>query len=681
MFRSQRSHQQLFFVAPWLAAIAMLILPSVSALAAEYHVAPADGACSDAGPGSASQPWCTLEQATEVLEAGDTAWLHGGVYAEQLITIRGGSASAGSIVFAAAPGQQPVIDGTGVTTGNNGVLVGHDYIKLLGLEIRNWNDNGVWVEGAGFLEISDCVVHDVTYGIGLFDGAHDFVLDRVEIYAFDLYGFDASYESTPCYNGTLNDCVAHGARDPDQNVDGFALGHGAQHDFVLNRCVTYDVYDGFDISARSTTLNRCAAYACGNACYKIWQDDVTVVNSLGWNSGNAVVELDWDGEPGTTTLRNCTFFDATTFTIWVENAGDSLHMTNCIIAGGDNIGLAFEQLGVDNYVGNHNVFHNGNSARVIVVGYEDEFTAAQVAAGAWATYSGQDDHSLLEEDVAALFVDPSGYDLHLLEDAVAVDAGTSVSAPTEDYDGDPRPQGSGWDIGAYEYGGGQQPTYPYVYFLELAAHQQGSFGSLWVTDVVAFNEAAGDADLELVLHAGAGDISTTASVVGGAQGVFADVVGLLVLEGKGVLEVRSSEPLRAAARTYNMATTGTFGQAFALYTRDDGLSAGESAWLLQLRQQSNTFRTNIAVANTGSVDAEVRVRLRSTDGSELHVYTLRVEAATVVQDIEPFARRANRPDLGWGFARVEVVSGTGVLVSASVVDSRTNDATTVVMRR
>jgi hypothetical protein len=587
----------------------------------------------------------------------------------------------GHVVFAAAPGQRPVIDGTGVESGNNGVLIGHDYIKLLGLEVRNWNHNAIWVEGAGFVEISDCKVHDVTYGIGFFDGAHDFVVNRVEAYSFDYYGFDVSYESTPCHHGTFNDCVAHSARDPNQNVDGFALGHGIQHSFTLNRCRAYDVWDGFVASASNTVINRCAAYRCTESCFKVWSDDVTLVNCLGWKSGSTIVELDWDGTPGTTTLRNCTFMDAEVYTIWVESSADSLHMYNCIVAGGDNLGLSFEQRSAGSYVGDHNLFHHDDPSRAIVVGYEDEFSLSDVAGGAWTTYSGQDASSVVVTSLAELFVDPAGYDLHLLASAAAVDAGTAIGAPSEDYEGNPRPRGSGWDIGAYEYAVGGLPGLPYVYWLELAAHQPGSYGSQWVTDMVAFNETGADATLELILHAEGGDISQAASVNAGAQGVFEDVVGSLEHEGKGVLEVRSSHPLRASARTYNLANAGTFGQGFGLYTRDQSLDAGESAWLLQLRQEQQRFRTNIAVANVGTSAAEARIRLLATDGSELHVYTLQVGVGDVIQDLEPFVRRANRANLGWGLAKVEVVSGAGVLASASVVDSRTNDATTVVMRR
>ena len=103
--------------------------------------------------------------------------------------------------------------------------------------------------------------------------------------------------------------------------------------------------------------------------------------------------------------------------------------------------------------------------------------------------------------------------------------------------------------------------------------------------------------------------------------------------------------------------------------------------LLGLRQMTAVFRTNISVTNTGMEDAEVEITLYATDGSELHTYPMTVGSGMAVQDLEPFKSRALQPDLGWGFAEVEVVSGSGVLCSASVVDSVTNDATTIPMKR
>ncbi|HDN51460.1 MAG TPA: DUF1565 domain-containing protein, partial [Thermoplasmatales archaeon] len=427
------------------------IPPSFSQRGAIYYVATYGN---DSNPGTAAQPWRTIQHAANVMVAGDTVFVRGGIYHEQVFTTRSGNVADGYITFSAYPGESVILDGTGVASGNTGFFLSHSYIKLTGMEICNWSDTGMWISNAGHIEISDCEVHHVFYGIGAADGTHDFTLNCVEIHHFDLYGFDASPSGgAPCYNGTFNECVAHTGNDPAQNVDGFALGHGTQHDFVFNRCEVYDVYDGFDISARNTTLSRCSAHDCWSGGYKIWQDNITIVNSLGYHNGITNVEVDWDGEPGTVTLQNCNFVDAQVYNIWYENAtGDSLHMYNCILAGGDNIGLAFEEMDVSNYCGDYNIFHNDNEYRVIAVAYTDEFSMDDVANGGWANYSGQDLHSLVSyHPESELFTNLSLWDLHLIGGSMAIDAGTQVNAPSIDYDGIPRPQGNGYDIGAYEY--------------------------------------------------------------------------------------------------------------------------------------------------------------------------------------------------------------------------------------
>jgi hypothetical protein len=49
------------------------------------------------------------------------------------------------------------------------------------------------------------------------------------------------------------------------------------------------------------------------------------------------------------------------------------------------------------------------------------------------------------------FVDPGANDFHLLPDSPAIDAGIMLDSVDDDFDGFPRPLGSGFDIGAYEY--------------------------------------------------------------------------------------------------------------------------------------------------------------------------------------------------------------------------------------
>jgi hypothetical protein len=421
------------------------------ASATDYYVAKNNSSANDSNPGTINSPWKTIQHAAETIRPGDTVFIKTGSYNEQVYTTCSGNRNNDYIVFAAFPDEKPAIDGTGVATGRTGFGITHSYIKLIGLEICNW-DSGIWMELGGNIELTDCEIHNCVFGIGAANGAHDFVLNRVELHHFDLYGFDASPSGgADCYNGTLNDCSAHTARDRQQNVDGFALGHGTQHDFFLNRCQAYDVFDGFDVSARNTTLYRCLAYDCMNGAYKLWQDRVTLMNCIGYSSAVANVEIDWDEKPGRTTLMNCTFFDARVFTIWIENSADTLHLYNCILAGGDNIGLAFEQMGIGSYHGDYNIFHNDDPSRAIAVAYTDEFTLDQIAAGNWTAYSGQDAHSCVVYSADTLFEKPTNFNLHLAATSPAIDKGTANGAPLDDFDGEPRPVGNGFDIGAYEY--------------------------------------------------------------------------------------------------------------------------------------------------------------------------------------------------------------------------------------
>ncbi len=434
--------------------ILILTAGRIPLIAENYYVDCNHPSASDTNPGTLNLPWLTIQHASETIVAGDTVFIRAGIYHEQVFTTNDGNLNDGYIVFSAYQNEVPVIDGTGVSSGITGFTVSNGYIRIIGIEIRNW-ETGIWMEYAEFIELADCEVHDCFYGIGLSYGTHDFILNRVLIHDFDLYGFDATPDGgLDCYNGVLNDCISHTGRDAGQNVDGFALGHGTQQNFVFNRCTTYNVYDGFDISSANTTLNGCLAYNCWNGGYKLWQDDVKLVNCIGYGSTGSNVEIDWDNEPGKTTLFNCTFYNGQTFNVWVENPGDTLYMYNCILAGGDNIALAFELPGVSNYHGDFNLFHNDNPERAITVAYNDEFSLQQVQNGEWTTYSGQDMHSVTVFDGSTIFYNSGNNDLHLVSTSPAVNAGTADGAPADDFDGNPRPYGSGIDIGAYEYQGG-----------------------------------------------------------------------------------------------------------------------------------------------------------------------------------------------------------------------------------
>lgn len=220
-----------------------------------------------------------------------------------------------------------------------------------------------------------------------------------------------------------------------------------------------------------------------------------------------------------------------------------------------------------------------------------------------------------------------------------------------------------------------------TYWVEIAANLDGEGGIRWRTDLALRNASASEAEVTITLHGDSGAPSLSNTIQGSAQAVWEDVVGLLGVTDKGTLEIESSQPLSAVARIYNQTDQGTFGQSLQAREEGDGLAVGEGAWLLGLRQQEGSYRTNITVANTSTEPATAAVKLYSTDGSLLSTYTLDVASASVVQDLQPFSNRAGRSSLGWGFARLDVVAGSGVLCSASVIDARTGDATTVSMKQ
>ncbi len=224
-------------------------------------------------------------------------------------------------------------------------------------------------------------------------------------------------------------------------------------------------------------------------------------------------------------------------------------------------------------------------------------------------------------------------------------------------------------------------TATFTYWVEIAANLAGEGGSRWLTDLVLRNNGPSEASVSVLLHSEHGDHSLSNRIAGSAQAVFEDVVGLLGYTGKGSLEIRSDQPLQAVARIYNRASQGTFGQLLDAYSAEDCLATGESAWLLGLRQLSASYRSNLSITNTGASTATILVELFTADGNRVSSYPLEVAPSQVVQDLEPFATRAGRPNSGWGFAKLTVTSGRAILASASVVDSITGDATTIPMKR
>lgn len=226
-------------------------------------------------------------------------------------------------------------------------------------------------------------------------------------------------------------------------------------------------------------------------------------------------------------------------------------------------------------------------------------------------------------------------------------------------------------------------------WIQVAAHIPGMHESQWRTDLGLRNVADETAFAEVRLYPADGSPvkSATTYVPAGAQSILVDVVDQFGHVGAGALEVASDQPVIVTSRTYNRIAAGadctpggTFGQYYAGHRVGDGLAAGESAWLAHLAE-SPRFRSNLAFTNMGENPATVAVELFDEEGVSLAAFGLALDPAGYRQETRVFWQRAGREDVERGSASVTVTGGSGLIVSASVVDNTTNDPTTIPMRR
>jgi hypothetical protein len=173
---------------------------------------------------------------------------------------------------------------------------------------------------------------------------------------------------------------------------------------------------------------------------------------------------------------------------WYNNNGFGLQLSpspiNWIVRNvrlHDNVnGGILEAAGSDgnNRIYNNLVYNNGGWGGITVQSnsylYHNTVYGNTGAAGIYALWTGNDirnnivynnstniamdypesqmkyDHNLTTNPP---FVNAAGGDFHLQSGSPAIDAGVNMSAVTTDFDKRPRPQGAGFDIGAYEYPG------------------------------------------------------------------------------------------------------------------------------------------------------------------------------------------------------------------------------------
>jgi PKD repeat protein len=223
-------------------------------------------------------------------------------------------------------------------------------------------------------------------------------------------------------------------------------------------------------------------------------------------------------------------------------------------------------------------------------------------------------------------------------------------------------------------------------WVPVVTHADGANNSHWRTDTGILNVNETQVSYEVRLYrVGSTPLSMTGLVAAGSQSILQDIAGQMGFAGSGAIEVRSNQALKVSSRTYSQIdgagmglTSGTVGQGYLGIPAGQGLAAGQSAWLPQLTHNA-AYRCNIGLTNTGSGPAVVTVGLYRGDGTLLTSYTVDLQPGDWKQEDGPFERRAGQTAMDRGYAKVTVVSGSGVVAIASVIDNLTNDPTMMPM--
>ncbi len=447
----------LLFLAPGRLALREPIEKPWMPHAAMYYVAP-DG--DDANAGTAAQPWRTIQKAANTLLVGDTVYIRAGTYHERVTPQNSGSA-AGLITYAAYPGEVVTLDGSGITLPND--LAGlfdisnKSYIQVSGLHVINagpYNDNaGLLVLNSSFITVTNNSTYNTrSSGIGVWGSDHVVVAsNRVDEAGGSGWQECISVAGTDTFevrdNEVLN-CHKEGICIKDGDANGQVYGnrvHDIQavgiyvdawdqhtHHIEVYQNIAHDVLnnDGFALASEMGGL----------------LEDIHVYNNLAYHNRYVGLAVTINGDAITHPMQSLTIINNTFYNNGWATWGGGITIDN--------------PNAQDVTVRNNLVSQNLYSQLAVATNMPTPTLAI--------------DHNLIDafrrtegevygdgySEGDPTFVNVAGADFHLQASSPAIDAGSAVGAPSNDFDGRVRPlDGNSDGVTAYDIGAFETPFY------------------------------------------------------------------------------------------------------------------------------------------------------------------------------------------------------------------------------
>ncbi len=446
-----------------------------------YFVSPTG---KDSNAGTTAAPWLTLQHAADQLVAGDIVTVEAGIYAGFSMgwNFRQNGTASAPIVWNAQSGV--VINSKNPFTADGIDLEGSSFITLNGFDIEN--PSGGTISRAGIRAVWDQTTN-----------AQGVILENNTINNCGTWGIFTSHEDGILVqnNTTSNSQAQHGIYVSNASVNPIVRGNttfgNADAGIQLNGDLSQG---GTGLITGALIVNNIihdnGAGAGGSAINLDGVQNSVIENNLLYNNhSNGISLFDYDGAAGS--MNNVVVNNT------IVMASDARWALN--IKNGSTGNTVFNNILYNANTSNGSIDVSADSLPGLISDYNvvvDRFTpndSTVITLSQWRTQTGQDMHSLISTPTA-LFVNAAANNYQLLATSPALDAGVSSlaghNAPTVDIVGTARPQGTTWDIGAYELVVASSGLATHFSVTAPASATAGSAFSITVTALTASNTTA-----------------------------------------------------------------------------------------------------------------------------------------------------------------------------------------------
>jgi len=220
-------------------------------------------------------------------------------------------------------------------------------------------------------------------------------------------------------------------------------------------------------------------------------------------------------------------------------------------------------------------------------------------------------------------------------------------------------------------------------YIPASAHASGALNTNWRTDVQLHNPGSVQARVQIDMLKRDQENSTpqtrTFLIAARASTRLQDILySSFSFDGAAALRITVLEgDVIATSRTYNLTTTGTYGQYGGTVHGAHAFSTGERALLMQLTHNASTavgFRTNVGLVNCTNQTITVDLDLRSASGTSYGTLSYSLRPYEFIQKDKIF-KRVTSNTVSDGYIHItSPTSGARYLAYATVIDNVTGDS-------